>query len=148
MATRTSFVEKLVEAYQIKRSDLHYEIVKATDEANRQRIKDYTSTPKWLQFIDLAGELIGPEKAKMISVSDLVRYRESGELSKMIGLEEAPGRYTNPKLDALILGALTTTSIKFWDGLYRPVNDYLYAIEAATTNEEIDAAILALVRAL
>jgi hypothetical protein len=149
MATRNAFIEKLVEAYSTKRYDLHYALVKAVEDANQQRIKDYTSTPEWVKFMDLAKKVLGPKKADLINIKDMLRYRgDTDELSKMIGLEEVPDRYVNRRLDTLILGALTTTKIKFWDGLYPPVSAYLDAIETATTNEEIDAAILALVEAL
>jgi hypothetical protein len=150
MATRTTFMDSLLNTYRNKQGELHYAEAKRVMHANDARLKAYQETPEWLAFRDMATKMMGATwtagQLRFMN-SDNVRFHDQ-DFAATIGIADPPVRYSNPKLDTLIMGALATTKIKFWDGWFPPVDVYLDAVAAATTNEEVDAAVMALVRAL
>jgi len=153
MATKTSFVQGLLDITQRKRADLVGLANRKIDEENTKRLNAYTSTPEFLELKELATKLLGKDESinllglgSNIPFQREARYR-SDEFKKLVGFQGSEGYdyAAVAKMDALLTGALTTTSIKFWTGLFTPIDDFLKNVEAATTQEQLDEAVMTLV---
>jgi hypothetical protein len=147
MATRTSFTERLICAYTNKLGEFRVAEAKRIETENEAKIKAYQETPAFIAFYEAAKKLMG---AKWVAENLVIverRLHWEGELRNIIGLTQVPEQDREKTL-TLLTGALATTKIKFWDGLFPPVNAYLDAIEKATNLAEADGAAMTLVEAL
>jgi hypothetical protein len=151
--SRNTFDQELINARTRKLEAFNGAEREAVKVSNQAKIEAFLAGTDFSAFKALwvkFGPLFGMSNVNdhIASLKQGYRYGRSEEVEKLIGIDRMPERYTNDTIDTLLNGALATTKVKYWDGLYGPVRNYLNDIASSRDFVEVDAATMKLVEAL
>ena len=152
--SRSTFDNDLLHARSRKLSEFTAAENEARNKANKDKVAHFLTNPDVVAFLALWDKFgvvfgLGSKESSISQLERGYRWGNDSEISRVIGLDNEPVvTYSNSTVETLLTGALSTTKVKYWDGLYGPVKMYLEGIAAAKTVEDVDDETMTLVEAL
>lgn len=152
--SRSTFDSELVHARGRKLSEFATIRADARRKVNQSKVEEFLVSSDVTTFVALWNKIgsvfgLGRVEDAIKQLKNGYSYGNDETRRRILGInEEREVSYTNQTVETLLEGALATTKVKYWDGLYGPVKTYLEGIAAAKTVEDVDNVTMTLVEAL